>query len=206
MNNNLARYKIGASHTFYYALETFSFRCYKRQGTRNKKKSITKFKNSNGADLRDWKIENWNLELFCILFLVSCLFITSCAQKSDQVCLRNKCFDVEIVDQPKDMARGLQFRPALAKNAGMLFVFPRSDVNKFWMKDTWIPLDMIWLNEDKEIVDIATNVPPCKEDPCPSYGANVFSRYVLEVNAGDAEHLGLIIGDQARFRGSASSL
>ena len=62
-------------------------------------------------------------------------------------------------------AKGLMFRKTLAENAGMLFVFPVLDFQNFWMKNTLIPLDMIWLNEHKEVIYFVT-ADPCKSDPC----------------------------------------
>lgn len=58
----------------------------------------------------------------------------------------------------------------MADDAGMIFIYPTEGDYRFRMKNTLIPLDMIWLNANKEIVYIATDVPPCKADPCPTYG------------------------------------
>lgn len=137
--------------------------------------------------------------LTCVLCFACCVLF-GCAQKSDQVCFGNRCFDVEVAEKPQALTRGLQFRSSLPENSGMLFVFPRSDVYKFWMKDTLIPLDMIWIDAEKRIVEIVHNALPCKEDPCPNYGSGFFAAYVLEVNAGQAGRFGLKAGDQVKFR------
>src|SRR5688500_9478780 len=76
---------------------------------------------------------------------------------------------VELAADPETRARGLMHRPLLAPDRGMLFLFPSSEIQSFWMKDTLIPLDMIWIDEDRRIVDIMSDVPPCRADPCPSY-------------------------------------
>jgi len=149
-------------------------------------------------------------KLTCVLCLVSCVLIgffalTGCAPPPDKVCFANRCINIEVVTDSPDLVRGLKFRSRLKLDAGMLFVFSQRDVHKFWMKDTWIPLDMIWLDDEKRIIDIVTNVPPCQDDPCPSYGQNILSRYVLEINAGQAERWKLSIGDEAKFRGSPGS-
>lgn len=141
----------------------------------------------------------------CVLCPVSCVFLISgCfpppVQTGNQVCFHQSCVNVELVQKPHELTRGLQFRKSLAKNSGMLFIFHRVNLYQFWMKDTFIALDIIWLSEDKKINYIARQVPPCREDPCPTYGPNATSRYVLEVNAGYADELGLNVGDEAEFR------
>ncbi|HET6267073.1 MAG TPA: DUF192 domain-containing protein [Acidobacteriota bacterium] len=95
-------------------------------------------------------------------------------------------------------AKGLMFRKSLAENAGMLFVFPVLDFQSFWMKNTLIPLDMIWLNEYKEVIYFVT-ADPCKSDPCGSYGPPQKAMYVLEVNGGFAKKHHLKLGQQFQF-------
>ncbi|MFN2441732.1 MAG: DUF192 domain-containing protein [Thermoanaerobaculia bacterium] len=96
---------------------------------------------------------------------------------------------VEVVADPDTRARGLMYRPALAGDRGMLFLFPEAGPHSFWMKDTLIPLDMIWLDADRRVIAVERNVPPCRADPCPSYGpsADAAALYVLELAAGQAE-------------------
>ncbi len=77
-------------------------------------------------------------------------------------------------------------RPSLRADRGMLFLFPTTDVHSFWMKDTLIPLDMVWIDDASRVVDVKANVPPCKADPCPSYTPSGAARYVLELAAGQA--------------------
>ena len=134
----------------------------------------------------------------CILLLSGCSQTTNVNRS--QVCFHQSCVNVEVVQKPEELSRGLQFRKSLDKNSGMLFIFPQAGVYQFWMKDTLIPLDMLWLNEEREIMHIARQVPPCVEDPCPTYGPEESSRYVLEVNAGYTDELGLKVGGQAEFR------
>src|SRR5262245_11301789 len=110
---------------------------------------------------------NFILFLFCLVFSSRVLRPTSYvfAQTTpSQVCFKNKCVTVEVADNDASRIRGLQGRLGLAADNGMLFVFPQEDTYNFWMKDTLIPLDMIWLNQNKQIVDIKSNVPPCQEN------------------------------------------
>ncbi|MGK2858760.1 MAG: DUF192 domain-containing protein [Thermoanaerobaculia bacterium] len=108
---------------------------------------------------------------------------------------------VEVVSDPLTRAQGLMFRSSLGSDRGMLFVFPETAVHSFWMKNTLIPLDIIWLDEGGTIVDIARDVPPCKADPCPSYPPKAAARYVLELAAGQAAARGLRDGDRLVFVG-----
>ena len=81
----------------------------------------------------------------------------------------------------------------------MLFLFSTVNPRSFWMKNTLIPLDMIWVNENKEIIGISKDVLPCKADPCPSYSSFGPVKYVLEVNAGFSDRKSLKIGDKLEF-------
>jgi hypothetical protein len=84
----------------------------------------------------------------------------------------------------------------------MVFVFDQPGPHAFWMKNTLIPLDIIWLAADRRIVHIAHSVPPCKADPCPSYPpAADTAVYVLEVASGVARRHALGVGDVLQFRG-----
>ena len=106
---------------------------------------------------------------------------------------------VEIAANDELRARGLMFRDRLDADRGMLFLFPGESVLSFWMKNYRIPLDMIFMDSSRRIVGISENVPPCKFDPCPSYGPGVASRYVLEVGGGVARQHGLKTGDVLTF-------
>ena len=131
-------------------------------------------------------------------FLAGCL--RPAAQAVDQVCFGEKCVNVEVVQKEEELHRGLQFRKSLDPGRGMLFIFQKSGPYAFWMKDTLIPLDMIWMDDTRKIVHIEHNVPPCAADPCPRYTPTAEALYVLEVNAGYAATLGLQLNDQAEFK------
>jgi uncharacterized protein len=109
---------------------------------------------------------------------------------------------VEIAADDSTRAQGLMFRDQLAPDRGMLFLFPQSGNYPFWMKNTLIPLDMIWIDDQKRIAHIARDVQPCKADPCPSIPAGgTNARYVLEVAAGVAARHGLENGQTLKFYG-----
>ena len=103
---------------------------------------------------------------------------------------------VEVPDDREEFARGLMFRKHLPWNAGMLFAFDDEEIRRFWMKNTLIPLDMIFVDSSSKIIDIKENVPPCKQEECPTYPSKEPAQYVLEVNAGFVQEKGVKIGDR----------
>jgi len=110
-----------------------------------------------------------------------------------------KSVTAELAATDEERQRGLMFREKLLPDQGMLFVFEEEGLYSFWMKNTLISLDMLWINKDRMIVHIARNVPPCKEDPCPSYSPERPGLYVLELGAGAADRLGLKLFDRLEF-------
>jgi uncharacterized membrane protein (UPF0127 family) len=108
----------------------------------------------------------------------------------------------ELADTVEERARGLMFRPSLEKNRGMLFAFAEPQPWSFWMKNTRVPLDIIWMDQKKKIVHIERNVPTCSrtDDGCPQYQPNENASYVLELAAGSATTLNLQRGATLRFQ------
>jgi len=91
------------------------------------------------------------------------------------------------------------YQESLAQNEGMLFVFERVGEYSFWMKNTLIPLDIIWLSSDYKVVDVQTAL-PCKADSCTSYIPKAPAQYVLEINANLASDFGIGQGAKARVQ------
>jgi uncharacterized membrane protein (UPF0127 family) len=108
----------------------------------------------------------------------------------------------EVANTMKKRAEGLMYREHLAKDRGMLFTFDQAQPWTFWMKNTKIPLDIIWMNDKKQIIHIARNVPICtrNDDGCPQYQPNDPAMYVLELGGGEAERLKLEKGSKLQFR------
>ena len=119
--------------------------------------------------------------------------------RSPGVTLGGHHFSVEIAATPAEQAHGLMDRTSMPADHGMLFVFPQAQPLTFWMKDTLIPLDMLFFDEAHRLVTIRADVPPCKADPCPTYASTAPARYVLELNAGTAAKLDLRKGDVITF-------
>ncbi|MBD3329153.1 hypothetical protein GF357_01525 [Candidatus Dojkabacteria bacterium] len=111
---------------------------------------------------------------------------------------------VKIAKSRESLSRGLMFRKSLPQNEGMVFIYDKDVNHKFWMKNCYVDLDMIFLNKNWEIVDIVHSAKACYEDPCPTYGSKQPYRYVLEVNAGFAESNSIKVGNLIKWQRSAS--
>jgi uncharacterized membrane protein (UPF0127 family) len=81
----------------------------------------------------------------------------------------------------------------------MLFPFADRGVHHFWMKNTMIPLDMVWMDPEGKVIFVSANTPPCKADPCPSYGPDSPAASVLEIAGGNAAKEGVVVGAVLRF-------
>ncbi len=111
-----------------------------------------------------------------------------------QMIVGDETIDLEVARTAEEQSIGLMYREYLPGDRGMLFPFETERQAKFWMKNTKIPLDMIFVREG-EIRAIAENVPPCTTNPCPSYGPSDLVDQVIELSGGRAEELGLEVGD-----------
>lgn len=121
-----------------------------------------------------------------------------CAQLTDRpmVEINGNRFAVEIADTPDSRERGLMFRQEMPAGSGMLFIFDDEDVRTFWMKNTYIALDILYFDAEKRLVSAQLDVPPCGEQiRCPFYPSAGPARYVLELSAGQSKNLGLKPGD-----------
>ncbi len=106
--------------------------------------------------------------------------------------------EVELAITSDERAQGLMNRTELDWNKGMVFFFEDEDLRHFWMKNTLIPLDIIFINADREIVTIR-QATPCEEDPCPLYSSTEPAMYVLEVNQGWAEANHVAVGQKVEL-------
>jgi uncharacterized membrane protein (UPF0127 family) len=134
-----------------------------------------------------------------VLLLASSLDLKCAGSSFTQLFIGQEELTVELAHTEMARAMGLMHRRHLGRGMGMLFVFPDSDYRSFWMKNTLIELDIIYIDTDKRVAHIEAHVPPCKADPCPSYPSSRPARYVLELDGGEAERFGLKIGDRIDF-------
>ncbi len=135
-----------------------------------------------------------------LLPLLACA-MSGCAGASQPwVELAGQRFTVELADDDAERARGLMFRDAMTEDRGMLFVHDTQEPQAYWMKNTRIALDILYFDNDRKLVAQQRDVPPCSlGDACPSYPSNAPARYVLELNAGQAEKLKLQDGATLTF-------
>lgn len=108
--------------------------------------------------------------------------------------------EAEVADTPERRTLGLMFRRHLEPDQGMIFLFPESDYHRFWMKNCFFEIDIIWLDENKRIVHHEESLPPCGDDPCPSYGPTTKALYVIETVGGFFKKMGLKNGMKVEFK------
>lgn len=145
-----------------------------------------------------------------VVLLAAALFSAGCGTSNitDELNLTQVTFpngvriNAETMRRELELMRGLMFRESLPPNRGMLFIHPAEDTYRYWMYQTKIPLDLIWMDRDRRIVEMSLDTPPCTSSSatdCPNYGGKFKSKYVLEVNAGIARKNGLKTGDVLDF-------
>jgi uncharacterized protein len=145
-------------------------------------------------------MENVRYKIY--LFLVIFLILSGCTNKSKlEINTREKSIvvNVEIADTDEERKRGLMFRKSLGTNDGMLFIFEREEYVAFWMKNTFIPLDMIFISSNGTINEIKENIQPCLAEPCEIYKSIYPVKYVLEVNANFSRNNNISVGDKVKF-------
>ncbi len=136
------------------------------------------------------------------LLLVGC----TSAARTTSVALHGSSFSVELATDAPSREHGLMKRTSLDQGHGMLFVFAHAGPQGFWMKNTLIPLDILYFDADRRLVSMQQHVPPCKADPCPLYPSAGPARYVLEVSAGTAARIGVQAGDQLTIAGDVGDV
>jgi uncharacterized protein len=140
--------------------------------------------------------------IFIVVSLASSVFIVAKTRAQDyksSICFGVQCLTVEIADTYKSRRQGLMFRENLPSGSGMLFVFEEEGTYGFWMKNTYMPLDIIWMNKEKEVVFIKRSAQPCMENSCSPIYPDEPALYALEVNAAEPGALGLRVKDKAVF-------
>lgn len=137
-----------------------------------------------------------------LLFAALALALAACSGsgRAHWVELEGVRFEVEVADDFDERERGLMFRDSMPADHGMLFVHEREAPLAYWMKNTRIPLDILYFDAERRLVSIQRGVPPCSAgDRCPNYPSDGPAQYVLELNAGRSDALGLERGDEIHF-------
>jgi uncharacterized protein len=130
-----------------------------------------------------------------LLCVFTILFCAQALAAGERVCLREACYFVDVADTPEAREQGLMARSSLEKEQGMFFIFDEEGIYPFWMKNMLFAIDIIWLDKSARVVHVASNVPPCTQQPCTVYTPAAKAMYVLEIPAGDTALHGIIIGD-----------
>lgn len=107
-----------------------------------------------------------------------------------------RVFYVDLALTLAEQRRGYMGRQTITPEEGLLFIYDRAGIRKFWMKNCLTAIDIIWLDRDGRVIAIEHSAPPCKADPCPSFGPDQPGFDVLEVAPGVAREEGLKPGDQ----------
>ncbi|HEX7406299.1 MAG TPA: DUF192 domain-containing protein [Candidatus Binatia bacterium] len=134
-----------------------------------------------------------------VALLMVCMALTACSHRPEVVIRSSRgpvAVEVEVADTPESRARGLMYRNDMAPNAGMLFIFPNETEQQFWMKNTPLPLDMVFIGKEHRIVGIVADTQPFTTSPL---GVPGRSQYVLEVHAGFCASHGISTGNQVDF-------
>lgn len=144
-------------------------------------------------------MSSW-LQRLLVLAVLS-LSLSACANAdAPWVELAGHRFQVEVAADDASRTRGLMFRDSMAADHGMLFVFEHEQPLAFWMKNTRIPLDILYFDAERRLVSAAENTPPCSAgDRCPSYPSKGPARFTLELNAGTAHQLDIQPGTELVF-------
>lgn len=105
--------------------------------------------------------------------------------------------ELAVTEEEKQI--GLMFREKIYPDQGMLFIFKQPEIQSFWMKNMKFSIDILWLDEDKRIIHIEQNVPPCESEDCPSYTGLIPAKYVLELKEGCVKEHRLELSDRIDF-------
>ncbi len=136
------------------------------------------------------------------MLLIAVLLLAGCPREQPlgEVELGGQRFQVEIVEDDAAREQGLMHRETMAADHGMLFIWPEEAPRAFWMKNTLLALDILYFDSRMRLVDLHTDVQPCRSERCPTYPSARPARYVVELNAGTAEELGMKLGDRLTIR------
>ena len=140
------------------------------------------------------------MRAFALALFAVCSLSACASAHGPWVELAGQRYAIEVADDDAERAKGLMFRDAMAADHGMLFIHDAEEPQAYWMKNTKIPLDILFFDDSHKLVTQQRDVPPCSlGDACPSYPSDEPARYVLELNAGEAARLKLQDGAELRL-------
>jgi uncharacterized protein len=149
---------------------------------------------------------NFNKTTYTLTTFVFVLIGISLAQLADSgaeerktICFKDNYFLVDVAETKQQQKKGLMFVKSMPSNSGMLFIYEDEASRPFYMKNTYIPLDIIWMDQDKRVVFIKKNAERAHLDVYDTIQPQEKAMYVLELNAGSVDKIGLNTGDTLRF-------
>jgi uncharacterized membrane protein (UPF0127 family) len=141
---------------------------------------------------------------FAVKIFALCSLLTSCKGKEFTALFLTPDGPIEVslemARTPEERQRGLMFRDRIGDRHGMLFCFETDERHVFWMRNTYLSLDILFVTVDGVVVDVLEKLPPCPLDPCPTYRAEAKARYALELNAGFSERYRIRKGDRVQLK------
>lgn len=140
--------------------------------------------------------------LGAVLALILTLPLAACAKgpATPSIELNGKSYSIELAEDDASREHGLMDRASMPEDHGMLFVFQDDAMRAFWMKNCKFAQDMLFFDDSRKLISVQRNVPACTADPCPAYSSGAPARYVLELNAGQADKIGVSPGDVLTIR------
>jgi uncharacterized membrane protein (UPF0127 family) len=124
------------------------------------------------------------------------LWLSACeGAPATSVTLHGQRFSVEVADTDAARKQGLMYRSGLEPGHGMLFIYPEPETFRFWMMHTRMPLDILFFDARRRLLDVFLEAPACQAEPCARYVSSVPAQYALELPAGSARRLGVTRGD-----------
>lgn len=153
-------------------------------------------------------MKNYILMLTIIgtLFINQAVFCEISSPQKIPVTLKNYTFTAELATDSISRAQGLSNHVALNKHQAMLFIYPEPGIYNYWMPNMNYPLDILWFDQNKKLIYIKENLPPCKSRAdCPIYGPATASQYVLEIPANLSKELQLQLGETINFAWDAKN-
>ncbi len=121
------------------------------------------------------------------------------AGSSKAINVNNRIFKVDVAETDLEKTMGLMYRKTLPENEGMFFIFDRSGVYTFWMANTFVDMDILWIDENMQVAYIQKNAKSCPDPTkttCNIYNPKISAKYVLEINAGLSSKYGFKVGDR----------
>jgi len=123
--------------------------------------------------------------------ILGTLFLNKTYSDETKIRINNHIFSVELAISTTERSRGLMHRGSLAANTGMLFIYSEPQTVSFWMKETLIPLDLLFFDKDGQLIELHHNIQPCKVSACKTYTNKKPAQFALEFAAGTAKKMGI---------------